>query len=82
MSPQQFVDYLNHKEMPQLGYELVDGYWCWPIYDHGKPDLAAPTPGYPNGKNRDFDGKDWIGAQRKRLGVDEYAPELYPADHE
>jgi hypothetical protein len=34
MTPQQFVDELNHRNMPALGYKLItDGdfaYWVWP----------------------------------------------------
>lgn len=44
MSPQQFVDRLNMAEMPRLGYELIGGYWCWPLYGGGHhPEIYPAT---------------------------------------
>lgn len=68
MTAQQFVDFLNIKTMPEFGYELVGGYWCWPVYNWSKRSQD------------DFSGKDHISAQRKRCGTQEYEAELTPAN--
>lgn len=53
---QDFIAYLNAKEMPQRGYKLHEGNFRWPEYDWDNHEYA------------DFDGKEPIEAQKKRLG--------------
>ena len=52
---QQFVDALNHKYMPQLGYIFFRGKWWWPLYD------------WENQDDKDFKKKFHIKNQQKRL---------------
>lgn len=53
---QSFVDSLNHKDMPKMGYKLVGGEWKWPVYD------------WDNHYHSDFESKDYVESQFKRLG--------------
>lgn len=55
-SIQNFIKCLNAKEMPQIGYKFHDGEWRWPEYD------------WDNHEYSDFDSKDYIESQKKRLG--------------
>lgn len=59
MIPQEFVNSLNMQLMPQLGYRWDDG-WRWPVYDWENHDYA------------DFEGKDHIKAQIKRIDKAKY----------
>jgi hypothetical protein len=75
MTAQDFVDQLNHAEMPRLGYELVRTasggvtleHWCFPVYDRAHSDI------------KDFDSRDPIAAQRKRGVAPKYSAK-YPAN--
>lgn len=59
MTPQAFVDSLNMQLMPQMGYVWANG-WRWPVYD------------WDNHDHKDFESKNYIKAQVKRIGKEKY----------
>lgn len=51
-----FIDSLNAKEMPKMGYKWHDGKWMWPEYD------------WDNHEYSDFETSSHVENQFRRLG--------------